>query len=197
MNDRTIQEARGEGFGIDPCDTCEYNSLDWHEEPCESCTGADNHWKPPTQSNTSKALEALDCISRAAAIDAIQAEADEAKEVWSEFDDESAFGQMNAHSRDIDIIKRLPSAQPYALDEWCTDCKEYDHEKHCCSRYNRVIRDAMSEAQPKIIRCKDCKFCVDLNHDGDYSCLTAYGYRHIDRLDWYCADAERRGGQDE
>ena len=111
MNDRTIQEARDEGF-IDPCDTCEYNSLDWHEEPCESCTGADNHWKPPTQSNTSKALEALDCISRAAAIDAIQAEADEAKEVWSEFDDESAFGQMNAHSRDIDIIKRLPSAQP-------------------------------------------------------------------------------------
>jgi hypothetical protein len=23
---------------IDPCDTCQYNSLDWHEEPCESCT---------------------------------------------------------------------------------------------------------------------------------------------------------------
>lgn len=36
-----------------------------------------------------------------------------------------------------------PSAQPYSLDEWCEDCKEYDHEKHCCPRYNRVIRDAM------------------------------------------------------
>ena len=56
---------------IDPCDTCQYNSLDWHEEPCESCTvgGENNHWKPsasPTQTNTSNALEALDCISRAA-----------------------------------------------------------------------------------------------------------------------------------
>lgn len=48
MNNRTIQEARDEGF-IDPCDTCEYNSLDWHEEPCESCTGEDNHWKPSAQ----------------------------------------------------------------------------------------------------------------------------------------------------
>lgn len=51
---------------------------------------------------------------------------------------------------------------------------------------------ALPSAQPEIIRCKDCKFCVDLNHDGDYSCLTPYGYRHIDRSDWYCADAERR-----
>ena len=47
----------------------------------------------------------------------------------------------------IDIIEEQPtiepSAQPYALDEWCDTCKEYDHEKHCCPRYNRVIRDAM------------------------------------------------------
>lgn len=34
------------------------------------------------------------------------------------------------------------------LDEWCTDCKEYDTEKHCCPRWNRVIRSALEEAQP-------------------------------------------------
>ena len=28
-------------------------------------------------------------------------------------------------------------------DEWCTGCKEYDTEKKCCPRFNRVIREAM------------------------------------------------------
>ena len=35
----------------------------------------------------------------------------------------------------------------YELDEWCTDCKEYDQERHCCPRFNRVIRTAISEAE--------------------------------------------------
>ena len=30
-------------------------------------------------------------------------------------------------------------------DEWCTDCKEYDHEKNCCPRFNRVIRNTVEE----------------------------------------------------
>lgn len=33
------------------------------------------------------------------------------------------------------------------LNEWCTDCKEYDQERHCCPRYNRVIRSAILEAE--------------------------------------------------
>lgn len=30
------------------CNTCRYNNLKWHEEPCDSCTGGgkSNHWKP-------------------------------------------------------------------------------------------------------------------------------------------------------
>ena len=28
-------------------------------------------------------------------------------------------------------------------DEWCTGCKEYDTEKKCCPRFNRVIRGAL------------------------------------------------------
>ena len=40
----------------------------------------------------------------------------------------------------------MPSAQPeYRLDEWCTDCKEYDTERHCCPRFNQVIRTTLDE----------------------------------------------------
>lgn len=45
-------------------------------------------------------------------------------------------------------LARLPSAQP-DLNEWCTDCKEYDSEKHHCPRYNRVIREALNGAEPR------------------------------------------------
>lgn len=53
-----------------------------------------------------------------------------------------AFGYHNV----IDTIRELPTAKP-DMDEWCDDCKEYDHEKHCCPRFNRVIRTAMEEAK--------------------------------------------------
>ncbi len=43
------------------------------------------------------------------------------------------------------IERHLPPAQPDS-DEWCHDCKEYDTEKHCCPRFNRVIRTAVQEA---------------------------------------------------
>jgi hypothetical protein len=29
--------------------------------------------------------------------------------------------------------------------EWCHDCSEYDHEKHCCPRFNNVIRKTVEE----------------------------------------------------
>ena len=50
--------------------------------------------------------------------------------------------------RETEAINALPSAQP-DLDEWCTDCKEYDSEKHCCPRFNKVIRQAMKDVQPE------------------------------------------------
>lgn len=85
----------------------------------------------------------------------------------------------------IDRIRNLASAQP-DLDEWCYDCSEYDSERHCCPRWNRVIRDAlkdMKDAQPEIILCKDCK-----HYDG----------RPCGIVDWYntaddfCSKGERR-----
>ena len=50
-------------------------------------------------------------------------------------------------------LKQLPPAQPKPnYDEWCTDCKEYDKEKHSCPRWNKVIKITVNElksAQPE------------------------------------------------
>ena len=35
------------------------------------------------------------------------------------------------------------------LDEWCTDCKEYDQEQRCCHRWNRVIKYVVDEVREK------------------------------------------------
>jgi len=42
-------------------------------------------------------------------------------------------------------IKALEQEPCYNPDEWCHDCKEYDHDKHCCPRYNKVIRNTVEE----------------------------------------------------
>ena len=52
-----------------------------------------------------------------------------------------SIGWMQEHDRVL-----TESAQP-DLDEWCTDCKEYDQEKHCCPRWNRVIRETAEEVR--------------------------------------------------
>ena len=62
--------------------------------------------------------------------------------------DEGIFMAQEIYADCIQTLKELPSAQPeYKTDEWCTDCKEYDQEKHCCPRWNRVIRNTLKDAQ--------------------------------------------------
>ena len=83
-----------------------------------------------------------------------------------------------------------PSAQP-ELDEWCHDCKEYDSEKHCCPRFNRVIKSALKDAEPEIVRCKDCQY-METYSDG----VSAFYYCNTTdcdtKLDGYCHRAKRR-----
>ena len=52
----------------------------------------------------------------------------------------------------ISEIEKLQPVQPkYNPDEWCHNCSEYDHDKHCCPRYNGVIRKTVEEIkQPKV-----------------------------------------------
>jgi hypothetical protein len=48
-------------------------------------------------------------------------------------------------------IEALSQESCYNPDEWCRTCSEYDQDKHCCSRYNKVIRNAVEEMkQPKV-----------------------------------------------
>ena len=82
------------------------------------------------------------------------------------------------------IIMELPSAQP-DLDEWCTDCSEYDQERHCCPRFNRVIREALKEAQPEVIHCRDCRY------ENMGECEHKFGLL-VANEENYCSYAERR-----
>lgn len=91
-----------------------------------------------------------DLISRQAAIKAIE----NLQDCYNGFSDTYDKACI------IGALEEVPSAQSeYRMDEWCTDCKEYDHERHCCPRFNHVIRTTLQEIQteqPEIVRCKDC-----------------------------------------
>ena len=85
-----------------------------------------------------------------------------------------------------------PRTQP-DLDEWCYSCSEYDSERHCCPRWNRVIRDAlkdMKDAQPEIIRCKDCGYYDPADNDEESDWCHAWGETTEENA--FCSYAERR-----
>ena len=88
----------------------------------------------------------MDLIERHAAIDALDNIKIPRNASWYPY-----------YQQALTAMSRLPSAQPEPLDEWCTDCKEYDHKRHCCPRWNRVIRQTLKDAQPepKWIPCSE------------------------------------------
>ena len=58
------------------------------------------------------------------------------------------FGKCDCPKEEIEeclkmAIKALEQ-EPQTF-KWCTDCKEYDQEKHCCHRWSKVIRDTVEE----------------------------------------------------
>lgn len=59
--------------------------------------------------------------------------------------------QRNIPGCDYDLSEAVTLAiaaleqQEKAFDEWCTDCKEYDKEQHCCHRFTKVIRQAVED----------------------------------------------------
>ena len=78
----------------------------------------------------------MSTVSRQAAIDAAIEAADE----WD--------GGCNVEREKLieSYISKLPSAESESF-EWCTDCKEYDQEKHCCPRWNKVIKNTLVEVE--------------------------------------------------
>lgn len=96
-------------------------------------------------------------------------------------------GGCNLSRADIieKAIESLPSVQPqYKTSEWCHDCSEYNHDKHCCPRFNKVIRNTVEEMkQPKtghwikitpsgIYMCSECEQNVLTGN------IDAYHYCH-------------------
>ena len=41
--------------------------------------------------------------------------------------------------------------------ESCTDCPLYDHDRHNCPRFNRVIPRTIEAAKPRWIPCEECE----------------------------------------
>ena len=79
--------------------------------------------------------------------------------------------------------------------------KEY--EQSVIDAVDVILNTARREAQPEIIRCKDCKHKPTgsgVNHDinfpkQDYRCpcrCEAYWYSWMPDDDWFCANGERR-----
>ena len=92
-------------------------------------------------------------------------------------------------------IDDQPAIEPEPhYDEWCTDCKEYDHERHCCPRWNRVIRETLKDAQPEIIRCRDCKYWREHKYAKETKRYIQFcGFNAIyTKADDFCSRAERR-----
>ena len=58
------------------------------------------------------------------------------------------------------------------------------------------IREALSEYQPKIVRCKDCKYCVKEPNGELYCDILAVGYEPLGSKkvngECFCADGERK-----
>ena len=83
----------------------------------------------------------MDLIDRQEAIDALH--------TWFRdgFEEDKWWNSTHV----LAALEGVPSAHP-ELDEWCDTCKEYDQERHCCPRWNRVIKTTLEEVKP-IISC--------------------------------------------
>ena len=91
------------------------------------------------------------------------------------------YEQMTALDMAIEALSDRPT------DEWCTDCKEYDHEKHCCPRFNRVIRTTLNE----VVRCKDCRHFTHYA-DGCGVCAEKDHILTYQNQNDFCSYGERR-----
>ena len=88
----------------------------------------------------------------------------------------------------IKLINEIPSKESESF-EWCTDCKEYDQETHCCHRWSKMIRKTVDEMQ--IVRCKDCKYAEYIDDVKTLWCTECGQGRTVSPYD-FCSYGERR-----
>ena len=92
------------------------------------------------------------------------------------------------YDRLISRIKMLKSAEEESF-EWCTDCKEYDQDAHCCHRFSKMIRKTFDEMQ--IVRCKECKYAEYIDDVQTLWCTECGQGRTVAPYD-FCSYGERR-----
>ena len=80
-----------------------------------------------------------DLISRQSVLDAITASI-------NQYGGRYTAEQLNMWGLFTQMVKEMPSAEEESF-EWCTDCKEYDQEKHYCPRWNKVIKNTLVEVE--------------------------------------------------
>ena len=67
---------------------------------------------------------------------------DDAVSAWNRRPLEQEPATKNNSSELEKNSKKLEEPQTF---KWCTDCREYDQEKHCCHRWSKVIRNTVAE----------------------------------------------------
>ena len=144
----------------------QYNCFDPKEEPyyraLSEAIGLISAQKTQLSEEDATKGTTFDYISRQAAIDALCDECPRVQSVCPHYPcreylkiEELPSVQENmrvnldiqkiaTHKSDFSDLDELPSERS-ELNEWCTDCKEYDQERHCCPRFNRVIRETVEE----------------------------------------------------
>ena len=88
----------------------------------------------------------------------------------------------------IKYIDSAPTIEPTEEFEWCTDCKEYDQEKHCCHRWTKVIRKTVAEIEEeyKPKRGEWGRVSADkyVQHAYHYYRCSECGYDHIGKTNF-------------
>jgi DNA-directed RNA polymerase subunit RPC12/RpoP len=112
----------------------------------------------------------------------------------------------NGSQRDLDRADEIGASiiklfeQEPQIFKWCTDCKEYDQEKHCCHRWSKVIRDTVEEMKQEqeprkghwilndnqgvqavgclTYHCSECGREISSKYHGKTSLLKEYPYCH-------------------
>lgn len=126
-------------------------------------TVTQDFWNAEYQEPTPKNDLGVDAVSRQAVLDLIA-------------DYDLSMGQV------VKAVHALPSVTPQEPQsfKWCTDCREYDQEKHCCHRYSKVIRDTVAEIgqEPKTGQMTNSEWIEFLSKQFDISRTSAKEMLH-------------------
>ena len=122
-----------------------------------------------------------DVIRRQSVLDAITASI-------NQYGSRYTAEQLNMWGLFAQMVKEMSSAESESF-EWCTDCKEYDQEAHCCHRWSKMIRKTVEEMQ--IVHCIDCQYS---EYDSVYGERWCHYNGKAEVVDDYhfCRDGERR-----